>query len=153
MASIQVGDKAPLFTAEAHDGRHVALTDLIGCQAVVLFFYPRDGTAVCTAEACAFRDAYETFVEAGATVIGISGDSLDRHRAFAQERKLPFLLVSDVDGSIRRLFGVPKTLGLIPGRVTYVIDQEGIVRHVFSSQFSAAAHVSEALEIVRQLAR
>jgi peroxiredoxin Q/BCP len=152
MTAIQVGDKAPLFSAEAHDGKQVALADLIGRQTVVLFFYPRDGTAVCTAEACAFRDAYETFVTAGATVIGISGDSLDRHRAFAQERKLPFLLISDEDGSIRRLFGVPKTLGLIPGRVTYVIDREGVVRHVFNSQFSAGNHVSEALEIVRRLA-
>src|SRR5688500_545353 len=150
MTAIQVGDKAPLFTAQAHDGSTVALSDLIGRKAGVVFFYPRDGSAMCTAEAGAFRDSHEAFVAAGAAGIGISGDSLDRHRAFAEQRKLPLLLVSDEDGSIRRAFGVPKTLGLLPGRVTYVIDREGIVRHIFNSQFSAGQHVHEALAILRR---
>jgi thioredoxin-dependent peroxiredoxin len=143
---------APDFTRDAHDGRHVRLADLRG-QIVVLYFYPKDGTPVCTKEACAFRDAYEDFVRAGAVVIGVSSDSLDRHQAFADGHRLPFLLLADEDGSLRKAFGVPKSLGLLPGRVTYVIDQAGIVRHVFSSQFSADRHVTEALEITRQLAQ
>ena len=118
---------------------------------MVLFFYPKDGSPVCTKEACAFRDAYEDFVEAGAVVIGVSGDSEAQHQAFASNHRLPFTLVSDADGSVRKAFGVPKSMGLLPGRVTYVIDSEGIVRHVFSSQFAADRHVKEALEVIRKL--
>jgi peroxiredoxin Q/BCP len=119
---------------------------------VVLYFYPQDGTAVCTAQACAFRDAYEDFVKAGAVVIGVSGDSEKSHEQFAASKRLPFLLVSDADGAIRAAFGVPKTLWLLPGRVTYVIDKQGIVRHVFNSAFTAGRHVAEALDVVRKLA-
>jgi thioredoxin-dependent peroxiredoxin len=115
--------------------------------------YPRDGTPVCTKEACGFRDHYEAFTQAGAVVIGVSGDSLDRHRAFADRQRLPFLLVSDQDGSLRRAFGVPKTLVVLPGRVTYVIDRKGVVRHVVNAQFPAGRHVAEALEVVRKLAQ
>jgi hypothetical protein len=97
---------------------------------VVLFFYPKDGSAICTKEACAFRDAYGQFAEAGAVVIGVSGDSAERHSAFAARLNLPFYLVSDADGSIRKAFGVPKTLGLLSGRVTYVIDKEGVVTRI-----------------------
>ena len=122
-----------------------------GRKAVVLYFYPKDGTPVCTKEACSYRDAYESFAEAGAVVIGVSADSTDRHRAFVREQGLSFLLATDEDGTLRKAFGVPKSLGLLPGRVTYVIDREGIVRHVFSSQFAADRHVSEALDVVRKL--
>jgi peroxiredoxin Q/BCP len=134
-----------------HTGEQTSLADYRGRQAVVLFFYPRDGTPVCTKEACSFRDAYEDFLALGSAVIGISGDSADRHQAFASSQRLPFPLVSDKGGALRRAFGVPKTMGLLPGRVTYVIDKEGVVRHVFSSQFAADRHVEEALEIVRGL--
>ena len=151
MTSPRPGDHAPDFTVLAHTGQQVSLADFHGKTAVVLYFYPRDGTPVCTKEACAFRDAYEDFAKAGAVVIGVSGDSLDRHRDFASGQRLPFLLASDEDGSLRKSFGVPRTLGILPGRVTYVIDKEGIVRHVFNSLFSADRHVAEALEIVRGL--
>ena len=151
MPPINVGDPAPEITLATHTGEEVPLADYRGKQAVVLFFYPKDGTPVCTKEACSFRDAYEDFVEAGAVVIGVSGDSTSRHEAFAASHRLPFLLVSDADGGARRAFGVPKSMGLFPGRVTYVIDREGIVRHVFNSQFAADRHVSEALEVVRKL--
>src|SRR5438034_6891117 len=151
MGTLQVGDQAPPFTAEAHTGQSISLQEFRGKQAVVLFFYPQDGTPVCTTEACAFRDAYLDFVEAGTVVIGVSGDSLERHRAFAEQRKLPYLLVSDADGAIRKAFGVPKTLGILPGRVTYVIDKQGVIRHIFNSQLAAGRHVTEALEIVRKL--
>jgi len=151
MTRIDVGDPAPDLTLATHAGDDVSLADYRGKQAVVLFFYPKDGTPVCTKEACSFRDAYEDFVEAGAVVIGVSGDSASRHEAFAASHRLPFLLISDADGRVRRAFGVPKSMGLFPGRVTYVIDREGIVRHVFNSQFAAERHVSEALEVVRKL--
>jgi len=153
MTAIQVGDRAPAVTAQAQNGQQISLADYRGKQVVVLYFYPKDGTPVCTKEACAFRDAYEDFVRAGAVVIGVSSDSLDRHQAFARGHQLPFLLLADEDNAIRKAFGVPKTLGLLAGRVTYVIDRQGVVRHVFSSQLAADRHVAEALEIVTQLAR
>lgn len=153
MARIQAADRAPDFTLPSHTGQTVSLAEFRGKQAVVLFFYPKDGTPVCTKEACSFRDAYEDFVQAGAVVVGVSSDSAERHQAFANGHRLPFVLLSDPDGSLRRAFGVPKTLGVFPGRVTYVIDKEGIVRHVFRSQFAADRHVAEALTVVRQLAK
>jgi peroxiredoxin Q/BCP len=153
MATIQMGDRAPVFTAPAHTGEQISLADFLGRNVVVLYFYPRDETPGCTKEACAFRDAYEDFVEAGAVVIGVSGDAPERHQSFANGHRLPFLLLSDQDQSLRKAFGVPKTLGLLPGRVTYVIDRDGIVRHVFSSQLFADRHVTEALRVVQELAR
>ncbi len=150
MPPVEVGDPAPDLTLPTHTGEEVSLAGFRGKQAVVIFFYPKDGTPVCTKEACSFRDAYEDFLEAGAAVIGVSGDSAARHQAFASNHRLPFLLVSDKDGHVRRAFGVPKSLGFLPGRVTYVIDKEGIVRHVFSSQFAARRHVQEALDLVRK---
>ena len=151
MSRIDVGDVAPDLTLVGQSGESVRLADYRGEKSVVLFFYPKDGSPVCTKQACAFRDAYEDFVEAGAVVIGISGDSATRHQAFASNHRLPFVLVSDEDGKARAAFGVPKSLGLLPGRVTYVIDRDGIVRHVFSSQFAADRHVQEALEVIRKL--
>jgi len=153
MAAIKVGDVAPEISAETQDGRRFSLAEYRGRQVVVLFFYPSDGTLICTAEACAFRDSYEDFAKAGAVVIGISGDSMDSHRKFAADHRLPFLLASDPQGELRAAFGVPKTLGIFPGRVTYVIDKQGVVRLTFSAQFSASGHVQEALQIVKQLAR
>ena len=134
-----------------HTGEQISLADYQGKYPVVIFFYPKDGTPTCTKEACGFRDSYASFTSAGAVVIGISGDSLESHLSFVDKHSLPFMLVSDQDGSIRRAFGVPKTLGILPGRVTYVIDREGVVRHVFSSQFAAKRHVNEALDILRKL--
>ena len=131
MTKIQVGDRAPDFSATTQDGQRICLHDFLGKKALILFFYPKDGTPVCTKEACAFRDSYDKFLEAGAEVIGISSDSDQSHRGFADRHHLPFPLISDADGSLRTAFGVPKTLGLIPGRVTYVIDESGIVRLIF----------------------
>ncbi len=153
MKPIDMGDRAPDVALPSQGGEQVSPADYRGKNVVVLFFYPKDGTPVCTAEACSFRDAYETFAEAGAVVIGVSSDSVDRHRSFAEEHRLPFLLLADRDGRLRKAFGVPKTLGLLPGRVTYVIDKEGVVRHVFRSQMAAEKHVREALEVVRRLAQ
>ena len=153
MSKVKVGDQAPAFTAADQNGKTISLADYLGKQAVVLYFYPKDETPGCTTQACAFRDAYEDFVQAGAVVIGVSGDTVDSHQRFAAGRELPFVLLSDADGSLRKAFDVPKTLGLFPGRVTYVIDHEGIVRFIFNSQFNAGRHVPEALKVVRELAK
>ena len=153
MPALKIGDAAPDISAQTQDGGRFALSEFRGKQVVVLFFYPADGTAICTAEACAFRDSYEDFAKAGAVVIGISGDSNDSHQKFAVDHKLPFLLASDPQGELRMALGVPKTLGIFPGRVTYVIDKQGTVRLMFSAQFSASGHVKEALHVVRQLAK
>lgn len=151
MKSIKVGDQAPDVILATHDGRRFSLADFRGTQAVVLFFYPKDNSRICTREACSFRDAYDEFVEAGAVVIGVSGDSNDSHREFADEHQLPYLLVADTDGAVRRAFGVPKTLGLIPGRVTYVIDRDGVVQSVFNAPLQSQRHMDEALKTVRDL--
>jgi peroxiredoxin Q/BCP len=153
MTSPLLNQPAPDFTCEAHDGRQVRLADYRGSSVVVLYFYPKDGTPVCTKEACAFRDAYEEFTKLGAVVIGVSADSPERHRAFVANQALPFLLLSDQDGSLRKAYQVPRTLSIMPSRVTYVIDKAGVVRHVFSALLLADRHVAEALGIVRALTR
>lgn len=149
--SIRAGDQAPDFTLPAQSGDLVRLHDRLGERVVVLYFYPRDDTRGCTAEACAFRDSYEVFADAGAEVIGISSDSVDRHADFAGRHELPFTLLSDQGGQVRKRYGVPAVLGLLPGRVTYVIDRQGTVRHSFSSMTHIGQHVSDALKVVRRL--
>jgi peroxiredoxin Q/BCP len=148
---IQVGDKAPDFTLPSQSGEQVRLYDRLGSSVVVLYFYPKDNTRGCTAEACAFRDSHEVFAEAGAEVIGVSSDSADRHAGFASKHRLPFTLLADQGGGVRKSYGVPAVLGLLPGRVTYVIDRAGTVRHVFNSMTNIGQHVSDALEVVRKL--
>ena len=148
---IGVGDKAPDFTLPSQSGEQVRLQDRLGQGVVVLYFYPKDETSGCTREACAFRDSHEVFTDAGAEVIGVSSDSVDKHAAFATHHKLPFTLLSDKGGKVRKAYEVPSTLGFIPGRVTYVIDRDGTVRHVFNSMTNIDRHVNEALEVVRQL--
>jgi thioredoxin-dependent peroxiredoxin len=148
---IQAGDKAPDFTLPSQSGEPVRLHDRLGGRVVVLYFYPKDGTPGCTAEACAFRDSHEVFTAAGAEVIGVSSDPVDRHAAFAGRHELPFTLLSDQGGRVRKAYGVPAVLGLLPGRVTYVIDRQGTVRHVFNSMTHIGQHISDALEVVRQL--
>ena len=148
---IRPGDKAPDFTLPSQSGEQVRLYDRLGERVVVLYFYPRDDTRGCTAEACAFRDSYEAFTDAGAEVIGISSDSVDRHAAFAGKHELPFTLLSDKGGQVRKSYGVPAVLGMVPGRVTFVIDREGTVRHSFNSMTNIGQHISDALRIVREL--
>jgi thioredoxin-dependent peroxiredoxin len=142
----EVGAKAPGFTLPTQAGTQVSLSDFIGKTAVVLYFYPKDDTPGCTTEACAFRDSYEVFKDAGAEVIGISSDSAASHKQFASKYRLPFILLSDANGAVRKRYGVPSTFGLLPGRVTYIIDKEGIVRHIFSAQFTPEKHIVEALK-------
>jgi peroxiredoxin Q/BCP len=146
---VKVGSVAPDFTLPSQAGEMVSLKDFSGRKPVVLFFYPKDDSPGCTKEVCAFRDNFEEFSKLDAQVIGISSDSVESHRRFAAKHDLSFPLLSDEGGNIRRLYGVPKTFGLFPGRVTYVIDKEGVVRHVFSSQLSVQRHVQEALAALR----
>jgi len=153
MASVRVGDVAPDVSGAIAGGGQFKLADYLGRQVVVLFFYPSDGTLICTQEACAFRDAYADFVDAGAVVVGVSGDSEQSHREFAAAHDLPFVLVSDPKGAIREALGVPKTLGILPGRTTYVIDKQGIVQLVFNAPLAAKGHVREALQVVKRLAQ
>jgi thioredoxin-dependent peroxiredoxin len=149
---VREGDRAPHFELPDQRGDPVRLADLLARGAVVLYFYPRDDTQGCTAEACAFRDSYEDFQDAGAEVVGVSSDSVDSHRSFAAGHQLPFVLLSDAGGKLRQRYGVPSTLGLLDGRVTYVIGQDGVVRHVFSSQIRARRHHQEALATIRSMA-
>jgi thioredoxin-dependent peroxiredoxin len=145
-SGIEAGQPAPDFELPDAEGKRIRLADFKGKKAVVLYFYPKDDTPGCTAEACSFRDSYEDFQDAGAEVIGVSSDSAASHAKFAQRHKLPFTLLSDAKGEVRKKYGVPATMGLLPGRVTFVIDKKGVVRHVFNSQLQATRHVSEALE-------
>jgi peroxiredoxin Q/BCP len=145
-SAVAAGQPAPDFELPDAEGKRIRLADFKGKKAVVLYFYPKDDTPGCTAEACSFRDSYEDFQDAGAEVIGVSSDSTASHEKFAKRHKLPFTLLSDAKGEVRRKYGVPTTLGLLPGRVTFVIDRKGIVRHVFNSQLQATRHVQEALE-------
>jgi peroxiredoxin Q/BCP len=146
--SADVGRVAPDFTLPDQHGEPVHLTDLRDGW-VVVYFYPADDTPGCTAESCSFRDSFEEFTDVGASVIGISGDSVESHLAFAEKHQLPFTLLADTDGSVRKQWDVSKTLGLLPGRVTFVIDPEGVVRHRFSSQFKPTKHIAEALAVIR----
>jgi peroxiredoxin Q/BCP len=148
---IEIGAKAPLFALPDKDGKKVNLKDYIGKKAIVLYFYPKDYTQGCTTQACSFRDRYELFKKADAEVIGVSSDSEESHQEFSTSYQLPFVLLSDVKGEVRKLFDVSKTMGLIPGRVTYIIDKKGIIRHIFSSQFNPKKHIDEALTILAKL--
>ena len=147
-AKLRVGDIAPDFTLPDQRGEPVRLHDLLGHKTVVLYFYPKDATPGCSLEARAFRDSYGAFTARGAEVIGVSSDSVRSHRRFAARHHLPFLLLADSDGAVRELYGVERTLGFLPGRVTYVIDKAGVVRQVYSSQLRPTRHSREALELL-----
>jgi len=148
---LSVGDKAPDFSLPSQKGSVVNLQSLLSTSEVVLYFYPKDNTPGCTAEAKAFRDSYSVFKEMGAVVVGVSSDSVDSHIDFASRCDLPFTLLSDPGGKVRKLYGVPSTLGMLPGRVTYVIDEQGVVRHIFNSQFNATKHVEEAISVLKSI--
>ena len=145
-----MGDEAPDFTLPDQEGRPVTLSKLRG-KNVVLYFYPKDFSPGCTREACDFRDSYEDFTDAGAVVVGVSGDSVESHKRFIDEYKLPFTLLSDMKGEVRKLYGTYRILGLVSGRYTFIIDKEGVIRHVFSSETDMQKHVDEALRVLKEL--
>ncbi len=148
MTKLSVGDRAPDFTLLDQRGKPVRLHELTEKKNVALYFYPKDATPGCTLEARSFRDAYDVFTAADTEVIGVSSDSVKSHKRFAANERLPFLLLSDRDGMVRELYGVERTLGIVPGRVTYVIGRGGVVRHVYSSQLRATQHTREALQAI-----
>jgi len=150
MGKVKVGDTAPDFELKDKDGNTVKLSDFRGEKSVVVYFYPKDETPGCTAQACSFRDSYQDFTDAGAEVIGISGDGSTSHAGFAENHRLPFILLSDTTGKVRKAYGAYDLLGLIPGRVTFVIDKQGKVVHKFDSQLSPTKHIKESLEAIKK---
>lgn len=148
---MEIGNRVPNAMVRTETGAEHNLDALRNNQVTVLFFYPKDESPICTIEACSFRDAYQDFATAQAVVIGVSSDSADSHQSFRTNHDLPYTLIADEGGALRKAFGVPKRLGFLEGRVTYVIDRDGIIRHIFNAPFSAAPHVAEALTVVRQL--
>ena len=144
------GDPAPLIALRDQNGVERRSDQLDG-QALVLFFYPKDDTPGCTIEACAFRDSHTELEALGATVWGVSADDAASHQRFAARHQLPYPLLVDQGNALRRAFGVPAVLGLLPGRVTYVIDAGGTIRHVFNNLLDGAAHRREAIDALRQL--
>ncbi len=148
---ISVGEKAPDFTLPSQRGDNVTLSEYFGKKNIVLYFYPQDESRGCTKEACKFRDSYDVFTDLNAEVIGVSSQSVESHKSFASHHGLPFILLSDPNNEVRNLYDVPATLGIIPGRVTFIIDKKDIVRHVFSSQFQPEKHIAEAVEVLKKL--
>lgn len=148
--NLKVGDKAPDFTLPGPGGP-VSLHDFVGTKNLVVYFYPKDFTAGCTAETKAFGESYDTILSMGAEVLGISSDTSESHDEFAQKCGAKFPLLADSGGKVRSLYGARSSFGLIPGRVTYVIDKEGVVRHIFSSQLKPTQHISEAINALRAI--
>ncbi|WP_369765584.1 peroxiredoxin [Flavobacterium sp. WC2429] len=149
--ALRVGDKISNFKGKDANGNDFNIESIIGKKPIVIYFYPKDNTSICTAQACSFRDQYEEFTDLGAEVIGVSSDSVASHKDFAKEHQLPFILLSDSDKKIRTLFGVPSALfGLLPGRVTYVVDKKGVVQLIFNS-IKGQNHIVKALESIKKL--
>ena len=154
MKSIKVGDIIPSFSLPDQDGNLFDINIYLGKKKLVIFFYPQDGSLNCTKEACYFRDLADVFEEVDAIVIGISGQSVESHKEFAEKNRLKYTLLSDERNIVRKLFGVPgRVFGFIPGRVTYVADRSGKVVYIFDSQTETQRHADEALKICLLLKR
>ena len=150
MNKIKIGDKIPSFKLKNQDGKWTDIDSIVGEKNLVIFFYPKDDSPGCTRQACTFRDQYEAFADADAEVIGISGQSVESHKKFAEKHNLSYTLLSDKSNKVRKQFGVPTNmLGLIPGRVTYVVNKNGEVIFTFNSQTNVTRHVDEALKVLR----
>ena len=147
---MKTGEKVPEFSVLDQSGKYRTSRQLIG-KPHVLFFYPKDDTPGCTIEACGFRDKYDLFEVLGAEVWGISNGSERSHFEFSKKNKLQYPLLCDENDLLRKAFGVPKFLGLIEGRVTYVVDSKGIVRHVFEDLLNGPAHIKEAIRVLKQI--
>ena len=148
---LKIGDKAPDFKLLTATGEEFHLSKALQQHNVVLYFYPKDDTRGCTAQACSFRDQYDIFRENNAEVVGISSDDTESHQHFSAKHELPFTLLSDTNGKVRKLFRVPRTFGIVPGRVTYLLDKAGIVRYSFNSQLKPLEHVAGTLDVLKTL--
>jgi peroxiredoxin Q/BCP len=152
MSKIKIGSEIPSFSLQDQHGNNFDINIVLGKKNLVIYFYPKDDTPGCTKEACYFQDQYEVFKDVDAEIIGISGQSVESHLDFAKKYNLTFTLLSDTGNKIRKLFGVPTNfLGLLPGRVTYVVSKEGKVIYMFNSQMNATKHVDEALTILKEM--
>ncbi len=150
--AITVGDTCPEFKLKDQNNTVFDIKSVLGKRILVIYFYPKDNTPGCTAEACSFRDSYEDFRDLGCEVIGISNDSPKSHAKFAEKHRLTFTLLADTSKTVRNLFGVPGNLfGLIPGRVTYIVDKKGSVRHIYNSLTNAAGHIEESINAVKTI--
>jgi peroxiredoxin Q/BCP len=151
---LRVGDLAPDFDVLDHAARPVHLAAFRGKKAVVLYFYPKDFTSICTAESCGFRDMYKELLGGQVEVIGVSLDSKDSHRRFAQQYELPFSLVSDKNKQLTRAYGAITTVRSLLGlakRITYVIDRDGKIAGVFEGELSANPHLKGVRDLVAKL--
>ena len=147
---LKIGDTLPNFSAIDTNGAVFHSKDYIGKQSVVIYFYPKDNTPGCTTQACSFRDNYQDFKDLGTEVIGISADSVTSHVKFKSKFNLPFILLSDADKKLRKLFGVENSLIFLPGRETFVADKNGVILMIFNSM-SSKIHIQKALEILKKL--
>ena len=152
MNKIEVGSSVPQFKLNDQNGNLFSISSVIGKKNLVIYFYPKDDSPGCTRVACSFRDQFDVFNEADAMIIGISGQSVESHKKFAEKYRLNFTLLSDEGDKVQKLFGVPVNfLGMVPGRVTYIVDKSGKVIYIFNSQTQATKHVDEALRILKSL--
>jgi thioredoxin-dependent peroxiredoxin len=150
--ALKAGDQCPNFTLPDQEGKSVSIQNFLGKSHLIIYFYPKDNTAGCTAQACSFRDAYEDLIELGTQVVGISSDNTQSHALFADKYRLPYPLLSDENGDVRKLFGVPTNLfGLIPGRVTYIVNKAGGIVEVINSQVNIGLHIKRAKEVLKKL--
>ena len=140
---LSIGKLAPDFEGVTDSGLKFKLSDALREKDVILYFYPKDETPGCSAEACSFRDSWDELRKLNAEVVGVSSDSVESHRKFREHRSLPFILISDEDQAIRSLYDVKGRI--VPPRVTYVISKGGKIIHVYSSQMAPRKHVQEAM--------
>jgi len=147
-ADLQPGGKAPGFSAKDQSGKLIQLSDFQGKSNVVLYFYPKDDTPGCTAEACSLRDGHGALLAAGAVVLGVSADDATSHIAFAAKYHLPFPLLADPEKRIIDAYGVRMPVVGIAKRVTFLIDKQGIIRHIVSS-VDTKAHDKQVLELLK----
>ena len=153
---IAVGESAPDFSGKLGNGKQLSLADFRGKKHVILYFFPKDFTPGCTKEACSFRDRRADIGKLNAEIVGVSFDTADKHKQFADKYQLPYPLVSDPDGAIASAYGVSRLGGMLGGwlpakRVTFVIDKDGVVRHVIRAELNIDKHIDEAIEILNAL--
>jgi peroxiredoxin Q/BCP len=152
MEKLELESKVPKFELKDQNGELFKLETVLGKKNLVIYFYPKDDSPGCTKEACSFRDQFEVFADADAMIIGISAQSVESHLEFAKKHRLNYTLLSDIGNKVRKRFGVPASFfGLIPGRVTYIVNKEGKVVYLFNSQIQVEKHVDEALRILKEL--
>lgn len=148
MKSLQVGDKMPAFILKDQHGDSFNTADYIGKKKLVIYFYPKDESAVCTKEACSFRDSFADLADAGAIVIGINSGSVESHSGFAKKNHLPFTLLSDTDNKVLKQFGIKPWL-FLTGRETFVIGTDGKIAYNFRAFLNGEAHSEKVLNFLK----